>query len=309
MGKAAALRLEAPRADGDIADLEGELYQRDFLPLLDDRAVLRHAQRDLAASLGRIGLSEPLVSELTASLGRLDFDRFHHRHGEELRRVYLEGFFGRVALDFHDRFVVPEVPRCARLVDLGCGAGLLARRIAESGRAGHVTGIDLAECPSWGALAGPRLAFEVVGPSDFVPFLRRARPDVVIVTWALHHLTWDEQERYLRSLRGALRPGARVVALEDSMSEVLSPEAGVELHDRFAQLHPPQRMAVLAAYDWVTNIFLERRAMPLPAAYRTLEGWCALGARLGFRVVRQRYLGFPAERDVNSPQALFVLAR
>src|ERR1700739_4422514 len=98
-------------------------------------------------------------------------------------------------------------PRAAeRILDLGCGTGHLAARIAESGA--EVTGVDQsAEMVAAARVAYPNLKFEV---ADARQLSFRDEFDAVFSHATLHWI--HEAEPVLQGIQRALRPGARFVA-------------------------------------------------------------------------------------------------
>ncbi|XIE77169.1 class I SAM-dependent methyltransferase [Streptomyces sp. SBR177] len=103
---------------------------------------------------------------------------------------------------------VPE--GCGHALDVGCGDGLLARKLA--GRAQQVTGIDqspvmIARARTLAA-ADPRLAFF---EGDFLTAeLPAASYDFVCSVTAIHHMDFEEAIVRMREL---LRPGGTLVVV------------------------------------------------------------------------------------------------
>jgi hypothetical protein len=140
--------------------------------------------------------------------------------------------------------------------------------------------------------------------------MREELPDAVVLTWVLHHMTYVEQEQYLKVIFNNLKSGSRVVVLEDSYSTKLPPETGRDLYDDFMILDPEDRKRVMSAFDWIANRVLERREkIPMPFGFRTLEEWKQLFEECGFTITQARFLGFPENRDVNNGQSLWVAVR
>ncbi|EZH64616.1 hypothetical protein DH09_18985 [Bacillaceae bacterium JMAK1] len=91
------------------------------------------------------------------------------------------------------------------IVDLGCGTGELAARIAKSGATVH--GIDSSESMIKTAQGKfPELSFEVVDAKDFKV---DERVDAVFSNAALHWMT--EPEPVLKAVSKSLKPGGRFV--------------------------------------------------------------------------------------------------
>ncbi len=115
------------------------------------------------------------------------------------------------------RMVTAAIPPFKRILDAGCGSGLIAARLIEDGYA--VWGIDFAEPMI-------RQARERCGPDQFavgdiehIPFPDNTF-DLVVSLGVLEYLESDEQA--LREIRRVLRPGGQaVIAISNGRSPLL----------------------------------------------------------------------------------------
>lgn len=161
-----------------------------------------------------------------------------------------------------------------RILDLGCGDGVLTARIAEAGT--DITGLepdpDMAE-----AARGRGLA--VLEQDAHAPF-GEAEFDAVFSNAALHWMR--EPEVVLRNVRHALRSGGRFVAEQGGFGNVAAVvtaiNAALEARGR-AALHPwdfpspsLQRQRLEAEGFRVLSIGLHPRPTPLPTG---IGGWLA----------------------------------
>lgn len=102
-----------------------------------------------------------------------------------------------------------EVGAGERVLDLGCGSGLLLERLAGIAPGGARVGVD--RTPEMLALARRRLGAEValaLARAEQLPFASSCF-DWVVSTSALHHFRAPEDT--LSEIRRVLRPGGRVV--------------------------------------------------------------------------------------------------
>ena len=104
--------------------------------------------------------------------------------------------------------------------------------------------------------------------------------------------------------------GTQIIILEDCFSDKLKPIVGLDKYNKFKELSTKEKKAVMSAYDWVANrVLAQRDKVPIPFTYRTLEGWEKLCEKIGFKVKTKKFMGFPDDRDINTPQALFVIKK
>ena len=149
-----------------------------------------------------------------------------------------------------------------RIVDLGCGTGTLAARIAACGA--DVLGIDADASMVEAARAQhPELRFEVVSAYDFT---LESPVDAVFSNAALHWMTRPED--VLRRVAAALRPGGRFVAEMGGAGNVATVESA--LRDALAR-HGVPRDRQLQPWYFPTvaeyTALLERHGFEVRAAW------------------------------------------
>lgn len=99
----------------------------------------------------------------------------------------------------------------ARVLDLGCGTGLLAARLAAAGC--YVTGLDFsAEMLAEARRSVPGAEFRQWDFSRGLPGDLGGKFDFVTCTYAIHHLSTERKLRLLREALYLLRPGGAVIA-------------------------------------------------------------------------------------------------
>jgi len=262
---------------------------------------------NLRSSLSSIGFSKACLNDLLSDLSNLDVKKFGEKWREELKQIYSLGFFQNLAPNYFAKYVVPVTPSSEKIIDVGCGTGILAKLYSQEKRFGQVVGIDINPYPEWKQFQSKTVRFAIITEEEFTDFLQREKPDSVVLTWTLHHMEYDEQGRYLGYINGNLPKNAKLVILDDSYSNNLKPENGLERYKEFMQWDDEDRKKIMAVYDWVANrVLAQREKVTIPAAYRSLEEWSALLEQSGFKPVLQKFIGFPDNRDINTPQSLIV---
>lgn len=278
------------------------------LKILKNREIYDFVIKNFRHSLKAVGFSKILINDLLSNLLSLD-DKFFARHGKELHKVETVGFFQDIVPDYFSKYVVPSIPQVKKVLDIGCGTGILAYVLSKDFRFESIIGMDLKSYPEWKKFKGSKAQFHIVKEGEFAKFVRKEKPDAVVLTWTLHHMKHAEQERYLKSLHRLLGAGTKVIILEDSYSATLTPINGLGLAKSFARLRDKDKTDIMFVYCWVANrILAQRGKVPTPSGFRTLEEWKSLFKRLGFGIERESFIGFPDRRDINTPQSLMVIS-
>lgn len=264
----------------------------------------------LRESMANLGFSDALRAELLENIDTLNISDFIAKHKDELQQIQNRHFFGELVPIYFKKNVLPEIPFGGKVLDLGCGPAILIQCLIQRGENKEIVGIDIMPNVRWEVISPQDARLEVVKESEFPPYLAKEQPDHIAVTWVFHHMEYEEQKRYLVALHKVLKSGATVVMLEDSYSETLPPESGSARYKSFMKWSREDRYKIMGALDWIANrIFSMRTTMPAPFAYRTLEDWEKISEDIGFAVIKTRFLGFPDDRDINTPQSLLVVRK
>ena len=153
------------------------------------------AQRPLPAI---VPLPRPLLDAATAPYRQAGRFAYHFARG----KLGGDPAFGMIVAS---NWLQP----CMRVLDLGCGQGLLASLLDAAGRDCAVHGIEL--MPADIGRAEQSLADVIArGHASFVcGDIRHAdfgQADVAVILDVLHYISIDDQQRVLERLRDALRP-------------------------------------------------------------------------------------------------------
>jgi ubiquinone/menaquinone biosynthesis C-methylase UbiE len=282
----------------------------DIKKILENKDLEAFVCKNFEETLASIGYSKEFIHDFTKDLGSIDAQAFGKKWESQLEKNSDVGFFQDLVPQYFEKYVIPATPDAKKILDIGCGTGILGKLYCENSRFGEVVGIDIRPYAEWKKFANKKLHLSVVKEAEFAHFIENEKPDCVTLTWTLHHMEFGEQERYLQSIHKILKPGARVVLLEDSYSETLSPENGQRRCDAFMKWSSEDRRNIMTVFDWMANRVLEQRYdVPVPGSYRTLEEWCKVFETSGFRTIAKKFIGFPDKRDINTPQSILVFEK
>jgi SAM-dependent methyltransferase len=163
------------------------------------------------------------------------------------------------------------LPREGRLVDLGCGRGILLSLLQSGESRLALEGVE--RRPSMArvarAAAGSGATIRIADVAEYVP----GPADVILLLDVLQYLRPDDQERVLGRAREALKPGGTLWIRE--------PDAA--LGTRFVLTWIGERICALGRLHWRQRYH-----------YRSSSEWLALLARVGFTAsARPLWAGTP----------------
>jgi ubiquinone/menaquinone biosynthesis C-methylase UbiE len=131
---------------------------------------------------------------------------------QDFDRIALVSPDGAAHNDHYHNFLLRHLPpNCHHVLEIGCGTGAFARRLAE--RSQHVLAFDLS--PEMIRIAGehsalfPNIEFQLADVRD-VPF-PIASFDCIASIATLHHLPFPEM---LKKMKAALKPGGVLLILD-----------------------------------------------------------------------------------------------
>jgi SAM-dependent methyltransferase len=177
---------------------------------------------------------------------------------------------GKLGLDpvFRHLLVAGLVPAGARVLDIGCGQGLLASLLLARGGGGvRFTGIELMARDVARARAALANVDAGAGTVTFVcgDMGEAAFPvsDVVVILDVLHYVDVPAQDRVLARVRGALVPGGRLLL----------------------RVGDAEARRGFAISQWVDRLVTGVRGHVVPPTHgRPLSAWTARLQALGFEV-------------------------
>ncbi len=161
------------------------------------------------------------------------------------------------------------MPKEGRIVEVGCGHGLLSLHLALTGPGRKVSGIDV----DGAKVAAARRAARRLGPNECPVSFATVTPgwlpdepaDGVVIADVLYLLAMDDQRRLLAACAACLGPGGVLVIKEvapeprwkfrwNTVQETLSTRVlGITAGDQGLHFVPPQTMAGWVAHEGLTT--------------------------------------------------------
>lgn len=207
------------------------------------------------------------------------------------------------------------------LLNVGSGQSLFEERsLRENPRVQHAIGVDIEAQRSreFQIPAGKTAEFRLMQDPVTIP-VEDGWADTLILTFVLHHVDVD-REAFLNELKRVLKPGGRILVMEDTFSSLLpvvpAPgETSAAAEDLFRQFDAlpsvEEKIAFLHFADWFVHHFVNRSRAPLvPGNYETMANWQQIFENAGFHVSEARNLGLAKLGSRNPvPRGMFVLEK
>ena len=177
------------------------------------------------------------------------------------------------------------------VADVGCGWNNLGGEIINNNpNVKQVIGVDI-ENQVKGILPNG-VTFKQM-PSPLSIPLPDKSVDTVILSFVLHHLEVDTIE-FMREINRILKPGGKVIVLEDTFTHIIKPRNTSLLTNTFFNLSSDEeRLSFLWFVDWFIHNFVNKSRQALvPGNYKTIEVWKDIFNKTGFRADVVTHLGF-----------------
>ncbi|PIQ84145.1 MAG: hypothetical protein COV75_03760, partial [Candidatus Omnitrophica bacterium CG11_big_fil_rev_8_21_14_0_20_63_9] len=197
------------------------------------------------------------------------------------------------------------------LVDIGANTNALGQEITSRHPGLSVIGTDLHQDQT--DLHAPRLDYRQQPSPTRLP-LADGEADVAILSRVLHHMSDEIRPALLQEVRRVLKPGGRVIVVEDTYSthfpptgEDLDRELTQEFIGGVAREGEAFGRELLAFLDWFRNVLVhEMSEMPMPSSFYAIEEWTRQFEAAGFETAHAAYLGFAQSRLRSTSQGLLV---
>jgi tRNA (cmo5U34)-methyltransferase len=119
------------------------------------------------------------------------------------------------------RELLPEDDKKYRVLDVGCGNGVLSEVVFSKLPGAHIVAFDLTENMLQAyekKLLKHKGKFELI-VGDFRTDAIGDEYDIVVAGLTLHHLTWEEREKFYKTLYGSMKSGGLVICRDIIIDE------------------------------------------------------------------------------------------
>jgi hypothetical protein len=115
------------------------------------------------------------------------------------------------------------------------------------------------------------------------------------------------QEKLLKLIKNKLKPNGKIIIFEYTFSNLQRPTLRNYVTQNFLKLNLTQKLMYLRIMDWLANVAVLKRKIPMPYSFRTYEEWKELFINLDYKIAKSKFIGFPKEFFHQGPYCLFVL--
>jgi len=213
-----------------------------------------------------------------------EFDRHSGNYRELLdKSVRITGETGEYFAAYKARFVAARVapsPNC-RILDYGCGTGLVSEQLKKALPAARVDGYDVSVKSLEQMGAALRSQGEFVSSTSKLP----GNYDVVLIANVLHHIKPQKRQAAVAEAAGLLALGGELIVFEHNPANPLTTRAvaACPFDEHAILLRPGEttnylRQSGLEKIEVDYIVFFPRMLGWLRPLERLL-GWCPLGAQ------------------------------
>lgn len=193
-----------------------------------------------------------------------------------------------------------------KILDVGCGRGDMGFVILKKCGIKKYIGSDIYLPPKIMKCAG--MQFLKQKTENEIP-IKTSSINTITLIDMLHHVSKDNQEKLVKNIKSKLKENGVIIVFEYTFSEIKNPLLKNDATYEFMKLTKKQKIRCMALMDWISNILILNRKMPLPYSYKTMEEWEKLFVKVGFKVIISQFIGFPQEFFHQGPFGLLVLKR
>jgi ubiquinone/menaquinone biosynthesis C-methylase UbiE len=197
------------------------------------------------------------------------------------------------------------------VLDVGCGNNALAYAIAESNPGiKEVIGTDVIDYSI--KKDDPRVRFMIQTEGDKLPdTIPDGSVDTAVAVFVMHHMSIETRSSLLDDVIRKLKKGGKLIVIEDTFSDEISPVYPSELLNSFLELTLEQRQAVFSFIDWYNNrLIKDKPEMELDYTFANIERWVEIFEGLGLSIERREFLGIVDEPfSPKLPMGIFILTK
>ncbi|MFH8120416.1 MAG: methyltransferase [Candidatus Aenigmatarchaeota archaeon] len=204
------------------------------------------------------------------------------------------------------KYIKNEIPKNSTILDVGCGKGDIGFVILTNRRIKKYIGSDIRLNFYTKRRKSEKIKF-IQQPSETVIPIPNHSIDVILMIDLLHHVKPEIQLKLLKHVKNKLKPNGKIIIFEYTFSQIIKPMINNLIYKKFKELTLYQKLTYLMVMDWISNVLILKRKIPMPYAFRTFEEWKKIFKDVGYSIVKSKYIGFPEEFFHQGPYCLFIL--